>query len=118
MHKQFIFDKVVQHAKNMPRKACVGKTSYYRSEVGSCLIGCLISTSVYTPEIEGDEVSSAPVIEALQASNISIKNNEDLKFLAEIQLAHDSCQNSHDEEFKQELFKNLHKIAQKHNLNI
>src|ERR1044071_4448455 len=99
MHKQFIFDKVVQHAKTMPRKACVGKTSYYRSEAGACFIGCLISTAVYSPDIEGDEVSSAPVIEALQASKINIKNNEDLKFLAEIQFAHDSCQNIQGEEF-------------------
>ncbi len=100
MDKQDIYNRVkaallAQGSRSVSDTGCV-----YRSTDGKrCALGHLIDDEHYSPELEGNGCGSMIVIKALQASGISVSENDSdddvyhdhRDFLRKIQMAHDSA---------------------------
>lgn len=70
---QDIFTKVATHLLKQNKQAKFGDTCAYRAEDGSkCAVGCIITDSCYSEELEGHGVCALSVRKALVCSGVEI----------------------------------------------
>lgn len=97
-HMQMLFDKVVEHASQMKKKALEydpvvdGNRCKYRTCDGNkCFVGALIKDEHYSEDIENTKISSTPVMKALVDSFEGIiLDGSDIHMLEWCQTIHDS----------------------------
>jgi hypothetical protein len=83
---QQTFDFVVTHLRkqNQPAVDPIGGNCMYRYESLSCAAGCLIPDELYTPDLEGTNVTAGEMLRLMH--KLGYKNN---LLLREMQRAHD-----------------------------
>ena len=86
---QTVFDKVVKHLLTQKRRSEGKRGCAYRAPDGDmCAVGCLISDKAYDPEIEGNTVREATVLDTLAESGVP--TYEKMKaLLTNLQCLHD-----------------------------
>lgn len=118
MNEQEIFDKVVNHIRKQGHPAVENGTCAYRTEDGSmCAVGCLITDevySVYGSKIEGYDVGTSLVLEALDKSGIDVlkagTGTGIFGLLRCLQAAHDSEPSKDEDRSFMEIFEDKAKI--------
>ena len=122
---QSIFNRVAEHLLTQNAQSLtdtvtdegqVEKGCAYRGSNGlKCAVGCLIADEHYSPELEGDNITSPPVCEAVRES-IDPHHKMTQAEWAEIQYLLDRLQLRHDNSDPSEWSSDLDVIAAQFNL--